>query len=155
VYGSMFAPNQEQAARELLRVCRPGGKIGMANWTPEGFWGQAFGLTARYRPPPPGVRSPLEWGTEKRLRELFGSAVESMQVSPRSALFRYRSVAHWMEVFSHFFGPVMKTLEVLDEARRSAYREELAATLRRFNQSGDDTLMVSADYLEIVLVKSR
>lgn len=154
VYGSMFAPDQEQAARELLRVCRAGGRIGMANWTPEGFWGQAFGLTARYRPPPPGVRSPLEWGTEKRLKELFRGHIRSMQVTPRSALFRFRSSAHWLEVFSRYFGPVMKTLEALDEAGRATYLAELDATLNRFNRSGDATLMVCADYLEVVLVKN-
>jgi ubiquinone/menaquinone biosynthesis C-methylase UbiE len=154
VYGSMFAPDQERAARELLRVCRPGGLIGMANWTPEGFWGQAFGLTARYRPPPPGLRSPLEWGTEQRLQELFGAHVRALHVTPRSALFRFRSSAHWIEVFSCYFGPVMKTLEALDEAGRRAYLGELDATLNRFNQSGDDTLVVSADYLEVVLVKN-
>jgi ubiquinone/menaquinone biosynthesis C-methylase UbiE len=154
VYGSIFAPDQEQAARELLRVCRPGGRIGMANWTPEGFWGQTFGLTARYRPPPPGLRSPIEWGTENRLRELFGTDAASMRIAPRSALFRFRSSAHWIEVFSRYFGPVMKTLEALDDAGRRAYVAELEATLNRFNKSGDDTLVVSADYIEVVLVKN-
>ena len=154
VYGSMFAPDQERAARELLRVCRPGGRIGMANWTPEGFWGQAFGLTARYRPPPPGLRPAVEWGTEKRLRELFGTSTRTLSIMPRSALFRFRSSAHWIEVFSRYFGPVMKALEALDEAGRRAYRDQLDATLNRFNTSGDDTLVVSADYLEIVLVKN-
>jgi ubiquinone/menaquinone biosynthesis C-methylase UbiE len=154
VFGCMFAPDQERAAAELLRVCRPGGRIGMANWTPEGFWGQAFGLTARYRPPPPGLRSAIEWGTERRLRELFGGAVQSMHVTPRSALFRFRSAAHWIEVFSRYFGPVMKTLEMLDDAGSRAYLQELDATLNRFNQSGDATLVVSADYLEIVLTKN-
>jgi ubiquinone/menaquinone biosynthesis C-methylase UbiE len=153
VFGSMFAPQQEKAARELLRVCRPGGRIGMANWTPEGFWGQAFGLTARYRPPPPGLRSPVEWGTEKRLRELFAAA-QSVHITPRTALFRFRSSAHWIEVFNRYFGPVMKTLEALDEAGRGAYLAELDATLNRFNQSGDDTLVLGADYLEVVLVKN-
>jgi SAM-dependent methyltransferase len=154
VFGSMFAPDQEQAARELLRVCRPGGRVGMANWTPEGFWGQAFGLTARYRPPPPGLRSPVEWGTQKRLRELFGASTRSLHISPRTALFRFRDGAHWIEVFSRYFGPVMKTLEALDETGRRAYLGELDATLQRFNRSGDDTLVVGADYLEVVLVKN-
>jgi ubiquinone/menaquinone biosynthesis C-methylase UbiE len=155
VYGSMFAPDQEKAAAELLRVCRPGGRIGMANWTPAGFWGQTFALTARYRPPPPGLRPPVEWGTEHRLRELFGAHARSMQVTPRSARFRFRSSAHWLEVFGRYFGPVMKTLEALDAAGRQRYLLELDDTLHRFNRSDDDTLVVSADYLEVVLVKDR
>lgn len=154
VYGSMFAPRQEQAARELLRVCRPGGRIGMANWTPESFWGKTFGLQARYLPPPVELRPPVEWGTQKRLGELFGTAVRSIDITPRSALFRYRSPAHWIEVFSTYFGPIIRTLETLDAERRGAYLSELEETLRRFNRSGDDTLVVSSDYLEVVMVKA-
>jgi ubiquinone/menaquinone biosynthesis C-methylase UbiE len=154
VFGSMFAPDQEQAARELLRVCRPGGRIGLANWTPEGFWGQAFGVTARYRPPPAGLRSPLEWGRQGRLHELFGQQIRAMHVTARTVLFRFRNSAHWLEVFSRYFGPVMKTLEALDDAGRRAYRDELDVTLNRFNVSGDGTLVVAADYLEVVLVKA-
>jgi SAM-dependent methyltransferase len=153
VYGAMFAPRQERAAQELLRVCRPGGRIGMANWTPDGFWGQTFALQAKYLPPPPGVRPPPEWGTEPRLRELFGEAVSSLQVTRRSALFRYRSSGHWIEVFSAYFGPVMRTLEALDDARRRAYVSDLDATLNRFNVSGDDTLVLRADYLEVVMTR--
>jgi SAM-dependent methyltransferase len=153
VYGSIFAPRQELAAQELLRVCRSGGKIGMANWTPDGFWGQTFGLQARYVPPPAGLRPAPEWGTEPRLRELFGDAVASTQIERKSALFRFRSPQHWIEVFSTYFGPIVRALETLDEARRSAYLADLDATLRRFNRSGDDTLVVSADYLEVVMVK--
>jgi SAM-dependent methyltransferase len=153
VYGSIFAPQQELAAQELLRVCRSGGRIGMANWTPDGFWGQTFGLQARYIPPPAGLRPAPEWGTEPRLRELFGDAVSSVQIERRSALFRFRSPQHWIDVFSSYFGPIMRTLEALDQERRGVYLADLDATLRRFNHSGDDTLMVSADYLEVVMVK--
>ena len=153
VYGAMFAPRPERAAQELVRVCRPGGRIGLANWTPDGFWGQAFGLQAKYLPPPPGLRPPPEWGIEPRLRELFGNAISSLQVTRRSALFRYRSSRHWIEVFSTYFGPVMRTLAALDEAPRRAYLSELEDTLNRFNVSGDDTLVVRADYLEAVMVR--
>jgi ubiquinone/menaquinone biosynthesis C-methylase UbiE len=153
VYGAMFAPRQEKAAQELVRVCRPGGRIGMANWTPDGFWGQAFALQARYVPPPAGVRPPTEWGTESRLRELFGDAVESLRITRRSALFRYRSSGHWIEVFRTYFGPVMRTLEALEEARRSQYLKDLDATLNRFSRSAGETLVLSADYLEVVMVK--
>ena len=153
VYGSMFAPRQEKAADELLRVCRSGGKIGMTNWTPDGFWGQTFGLQAKYIPPPAGLRPPPEWGTEKRLKELFGDRISQMTISKRAALFRYRSADHWIDVFSTYFGPVMRTLEALDGARRQSYLEDLTLTLNRFNGSDDDTLVVQADYLEVVVTR--
>ena len=153
VYGSIFAPRPELAAQELLRVCRSGGKIGMTNWTPDGFWGQAFALQARYLPPPVPLRPPAEWGTEKRLAELFGPAIVSMRIVKRSALFRYRSVAHWIEVFQTYFGPIIRTLAALEEPQRKSYLKELESTLRRFNKSDDKTLVVSADYLEVVMVK--
>jgi SAM-dependent methyltransferase len=151
VYGSMFAPDAVKAAQELLRVCRPGGRIGLANWTPDGFWGQTFGLVGKYLPPPAGVRPPAEWGTEKRLAELFGHAAASTRIARRSALFRFRSSAHWIEVFSRYFGPIIRVRETLDDARRKDFLAELDATLNRFNKSGDGTLMVSADYLEVVM----
>jgi SAM-dependent methyltransferase len=149
----MFAPNQEKAAQELNRVCRPGGRIGMANWTPAGFWGQTFRLVGKYVPPPEGLRPPPEWGTEKRLRELFRTAASSIRIAKRSALFRYRDSGHWIEVFRTYFGPIMRTLEVLDEKRRGEFLKELDDTLNRFNRSGDETLVVSADYLEVVATK--
>jgi ubiquinone/menaquinone biosynthesis C-methylase UbiE len=155
VFGSIFAPRQEVAARELLRVTRPGGKIGLANWTPDGFWGESFGLLARYITPPAGLRPATEWGTESRLRELFADGNCSMHIERRSALFRYRSAEHWIEVFRTYFGPIMRALENLDEQRRRSYLAELDATLRRFNRSGDDTLELSADYLEVVMVKNQ
>lgn len=153
VYGSMFAPDAEKAARELVRVCRPGGKIGMSNWTPGGFWGQTFGLIGKYLPPPPGLRPPPEWGTEHRLKELFGKSTSSMQIAQRSALFRYLDSKHWIRVFSTYFGPIMRVLDNLEEPKRGAFLKELDETLNRFNKSGDTTLMVSADYLEVVIKK--
>jgi ubiquinone/menaquinone biosynthesis C-methylase UbiE len=151
LYGSMFAPDQEVAANELVRVCRPGGKIGMGNWTPDGFWGQTFALVGRYLPPPKGVRPPPEWGTEKRLNELFGASTSSLNITRRSALFRYRDNQHWIEVFSTWFGPIMRVLETLEEHDRGQFLGELNDILGRFNRSGDETLMVSADYLEVVI----
>lgn len=153
VYGSMFAPDPVKAAQELLRVCRPGGRIGLANWTPDGFWGQTFGLVGKYLPPPAGVRPPAEWGTQIRLGELFGHAVASTRISRRSALFRFRSSAHWIEVFSRYFGPIIRVREALDDARRQDFLAELDATLNCFNKSGDGTLVVSADYLEVVMAR--
>ena len=125
----------------------------MANWTPAGFWGQTFRLVGKYLPPPEGLRPPPEWGTEKRLRELFGAATSSIRIAERSALFRYRTSAHWIEVFRTYFGPIIRTLEVLEEKRRSEFLKELDDTLKRFNRSTDDTLVVSADYLEVVMTK--
>ena len=153
IFGSMFAPDQDKAATELMRVCRAGGQIGMANWTPDGFWGQTFGLVSKYVPPPVGVRPPPEWGTEKRLKELFGANVSSMTINERSALFRYRDNAHWISVFKTWFGPIIRVLEKLDDKGRREFLRELDDILTRFNVSGDNTLMVSADYLEVVIVK--
>ncbi|UCD69327.1 MAG: class I SAM-dependent methyltransferase [Betaproteobacteria bacterium] len=153
LYGSMFAPDQEKAARELIRVCRRGGLIGMGNWTPDGFWGQTFALVGRYLPPPTGVRPPPEWGTEKRLIELFGEATSSMHSARRSALFRFRDNQHWIDVFGTWFGPIMRVRENLDDGGYAEFLTELNGILDRFNQSDDDTLLVSADYLEVVIVK--
>ena len=153
VYGSMFAPNAERAAMELLRVCRPGGRIGMANWTPDGFWGQTFGLVGKYLPPPAGVRPPAEWGTQIRLAELFGRGIVSTRIARRSALFRFRSSAHWIEVFSQYFGPIIRVRAALDDERRKDFLAKLDSTLNHFNKSGDDTLVVSADYLEVVMTR--
>ncbi len=153
VYGSMFAPDVEKAASELVRVCRRGGKIGMSNWTPAGFWGQTFGLVGKYLPPPPGVRPPPEWGTEKRLTELFSASTSSMKITERSALFRYQDSQHWIRVFSTWFGPIIRALDNLQDPKRAEFLKELDDILNRFNKSGDDTLVVSADYLEVVVTK--
>jgi len=153
VYGSIFAPDAEKAAQELVRVCKPGGKIGMSNWTPAGFWGQTFGLVGKYLPPPPGVRPPAEWGTEIRLKELFDASTASMKITERSALFRYQDSQHWIRVFSTYFGPIMRALATLQEPKRAEFLKELDDILNRFNKSGDDTLVVSADYLEVVLTR--
>ena len=151
LYGSMFAPNQEKAAQELIRVCRRGGRIAMGNWTPDGFWGRTFALFARYLPPPEGVRPPPEWGTERRLRELFGDKTSSLRVTRRSALFRYRNSQHWIDVFSKWFGPMIRLRETLEDQQERTFLGELNEILDRFNRSGDETLMVSADYLEVVI----
>jgi SAM-dependent methyltransferase len=153
IYGSMFAPDQEKAAGELVRVCRSGGRIGLGNWTPDGFWGQAFALIGKYLPPPAGVRPPPEWGTEKRLKELFGDSTTSMQINKRSALFRFRNNQHWIDVFGKWFGPIVRIKAKLSNEDTATFLTELDSVLSRFNDSGDDTLMVSADYLEVVIVK--
>lgn len=147
-FGVMFAPDQERAAAELLRVCRPGGRIGLANWTPEGFVGQWFQLTARYAPPPAGMKPPLRWGTQAGLRELLG---RDMTVATRLYVLRYRSAQHWLDYFRSNFGPTRQTFERLGAAEQAAFAADLIALAQRFNRSGDETFVAPAEYLEIVL----
>jgi ubiquinone/menaquinone biosynthesis C-methylase UbiE len=147
-FGVMFAPDQQRAAAELLRVCRPGGRIGLANWTPEGFVGQWFQLTARYAPPPPGVKPPLLWGTEAGLRDLFR---REMTVEKRLYVLRYRSAQHWLDYFRSNFGPTRQTFERLGAREQAAFAAELVALAQRFNRSGDGTFVAPAEYLEVVL----
>lgn len=151
--GVMFAPDQEKAASELLRVCKPGGKIGLANWTPNGYVGNMFRTIARHVPPPPGVKPPPLWGTEERLRELFGEEVSSLEVTRRSFVVRYQSARHFIEHFRAYFGPMRKAFEALDEAGRDALAQDLEELLDRWNTSHDGTLVVPADYLEVVAIR--
>jgi ubiquinone/menaquinone biosynthesis C-methylase UbiE len=155
VLGAMFAPSQERTASELLRVCRPGGKIGLANWTPDGFVGQMFRTIGRHAPPPAGVKPPPLWGTEPRLRELFGDGVASLRVVRRYHTFRYRSVQHWLETFRTFYGPMLKAFESLDAAGQDRLAGDLLELAHRFNQSGDETLAAPAEYLDVVAIKDR
>lgn len=152
-FGAMFAPDQERVARELLRVCRPGGKIGMASWTPDGFSGESFRVTARYVPPPAELKPATRWGTEAGLRELFGDGIASLRVTRRSLVFRFRSVQQRAELFRTHFGPTMKTFAGLDPARQRELERDLEELAQRFNRSGDDTLVVPSDYLEVVAVR--
>lgn len=151
--GSMFAPDQERAARELIRVCRPGGRIGMANWTPDGFIGQLFKLTARYVPPAPGLTSPVLWGSEARVRELFGDAVTDLRLTVQQFVFRFRSAQHFVEVFGGYYGPTLKAFEALDASGRDRYAADLAGLAERFNRAADGTVAVPSDYLEIVATR--
>jgi SAM-dependent methyltransferase len=150
--GVMFTPNQEQAAAELLRVCRPGGRIGLANWTPGGFVGQMFKVVGRYVPPPAGVRSPLEWGTEGRLAELFGDDAK-LEIQPRHFVFRYRSAAEWLNVFRAFYGPTNKAFAAVDDEAASSFEHDLLALADTHNTSTSDTLRVPSEYLEVVATK--
>ena len=149
-FGVMFAPDQARAAGELARVCRSGGRIGLAGWTPEGFVGQWFQLCARYAPPPPGVKTPLAWGTEAGLRELLGNA-GPMRTERRFYVMRYPSPGHWLAFFRANFGPVKMAFESLDAAARERFAAEQLELARRFNRSGDDTLVLPGEYLEVVI----
>jgi SAM-dependent methyltransferase len=152
-FGVMFTPNQERAAAELLRVCRPGGKIGLANWTPESFIGQLFKTLGAYLPPPPGVKSPALWGTEVRLAELFAAGSGEIDAQRREFVFRYRSPAHWLEVFRTYYGPLHKAFGALDAAKQDALARELEALMARFNRARDGTLVLPSEYLEVVIGK--
>jgi SAM-dependent methyltransferase len=151
-FGVMFSANQAQAAAELMRVCRPGGRIAMANWTPEGFIGQLFRTLGRYIPPAPGVQSPMRWGSEAGLRELFGEGARGMRVTPRSFVFRYRSAGHFLEIFRTYYGPTVKAFEALDDERQGALAGEIIAMLEERHQGGPG-LAVPSEYLEVVITR--
>ncbi|MCI0614098.1 class I SAM-dependent methyltransferase [bacterium] len=148
-FGVMFTPNQEKAASELLRVCKPGGKIGLANWTPEGFVGQLFKLLAKYIPPMPGVKPPSAWGLESNLQELFGNSV-SLFSKRRYFVFRYLSAQHWIDVFRAYYGPVLKAFAALDAEQQSNLNKDLLLLLESYNRSDNGTLVVPSEYLEVV-----
>ena len=150
-FGVMFTPDQDRAAAEMLRVCRPGGRIGLANWTPDGFIGQVFKTLGSHLPPPAGVKSPALWGTAVRLAELFAGA--TMQATPREFVFRYRSPRHWLEVFRTWYGPVLKAFAALDPTGQARLAADLLALIERLNRSGDGTMVVPGTYLEVVIVK--
>jgi len=152
-FGVMFAPNQERAAGELLRVVRPGGKIGLANWTPEGFIGRLFELTSRYVRPPAGLRSPTEWGTETRLVELFGPMATDIKTQRRTYTFRYRSAEHWIEVFRTYYGPTLKVFAALDPAGQRAYHDALLEFLGRWSRGNGSGLSIPGEYLEVVVTR--
>jgi ubiquinone/menaquinone biosynthesis C-methylase UbiE len=150
-FGVMFTPDQEKAASELARVCKPGGKIGLANWTPESFIGQLFKTIGKYIPPAPGVKSPALWGTKAALDALFGETAREIRTAQREFVFRYRSPAHWIEVFRTYYGPMNKAFSVLDAPKQSAFTQDLQALIASRNRSGDLTLVLPSEYLEVVI----
>jgi ubiquinone/menaquinone biosynthesis C-methylase UbiE len=151
-FGVMFTPNQEQAARELLRVCRPGGKIGLANWTPESFIGQVFKTIGKYVPPAPGVKSPALWGTKAHLDALFGPKAV-VQAQSRHFVMRYKSPTHWLEIFRGYYGPVLKAFAAIDAEAREGLEKDLRALLDKVNVAKDGTLVAPSEYLEVVVTK--
>lgn len=152
-FGVMFTPNQDRAATELLRVCKSGGKIGLANWTPEGFIGQIFKTLGKYLPPPAGAKSPALWGTEARIQEMFGPSVASIKAEKRNFNFRYRSPQHFLDIFRSYYGPILKAFSALDTARQRQLRDDILALVTTMNQAADGTMVVPSEYLEIVIVK--
>jgi SAM-dependent methyltransferase len=153
IYGAMFAPDQEGTARELLRVTRPGGKIGMANWVPDGFVGDVFRTTAKHAPMPPGLTPPVAWGTEARLRELFGDEISDLRVERRVCTQRFRSVDHFLTFFRTYFGPTIAAFERVGADGQEALAADLEAVAAQYNRGGDRAA-IRADYLEVVVVRA-
>jgi ubiquinone/menaquinone biosynthesis C-methylase UbiE len=152
-FGVMFTPNQDRAAAELMRVCKPKGKIGLANWTPEGFIGQVFKTLGKYLPPPAGARSPAQWGTSARLTEMFDADARAIRAESRVFKFRYRSPSHFLDVFKTYYGPVLKAFAALEPAKQEELHNDLHALIVRMNRSGDGTMVVPSEYLEVVITK--
>lgn len=152
-FGAMFTPDHQATAREMLRVVRDGGRVGLANWTPDGFIGRLFKVIGAHVPPPAGVKSPALWGTEPHIVELFGPQAAQIRCERRHFHFRYRSPAHWLQVFRTFYGPTHKAFAALDEAGAKALEREIAALLESMNTGGAASLVVPSEYLEVVVTK--
>jgi ubiquinone/menaquinone biosynthesis C-methylase UbiE len=152
-FGVMFTPNQAQAASELARVCKRGGRIGLANWTPEGFIGQVFRTLGKYLPPAAGAKSPALWGTRSALEDMFGSQASSINAEPRMFNFRYKSAEHFLDVFKTYYGPVLKAFAALDATAQQDLHNDLYALIVRTNRSGDTTMVVPSEYLEVVITR--
>ena len=150
-FGAMFTPDHTRPAREMLRVVRRGGRIGLANWTPEGFIGQLFKVIGAYIPPPAGLKSPALWGAETHLAELFGDGAAHTRSARKMFNFRYRSAAHWIQIFRDFYGPTHKAFAALDAAGQAALEKDITALLNRCNTAGPQSLVVPGEYLEVVI----
>lgn len=152
-FGVMFVADHDRAAAELVRVCRPGGRIGLANWTPEGFIGQLFKTIGKHVPPPPGAKSPALWGTRGRLADWFEPHATSIKTAERNFVFRYRSPEHWLAVFRGYYGPMLKAFAALDTAGQSALERDVLQLVTQFNRSGDGTMVVPSEYLEVIITR--
>ncbi|MCS3728632.1 class I SAM-dependent methyltransferase [Bradyrhizobium betae] len=152
-FGVMFTPDQDKAASELARVCKSGGKIGLASWTPQGFIGQLFKTIGKHVAPPAGVKSPALWGTQARLEEMFITKATEISTEPRMFVFRYRSPEHWLDVFKSYYGPMLKAFAALDETGQAALRRDLMTLLGEFNHADDGTVVVHSEYLEAVITR--
>ena len=154
VFGAMFAPDQEKTASELLRVCRPGGKVGMANWTPSGFVGEMFRITSSHAPLPPGLTPPTAWGTEERLRELFGDGISDLRIEPRLFHQRFLSADHFIDFFREWFGPTKMAFERVGEDGAKSLEADYRDMLETHNVAGDHGLIAPAEYLEVVATRA-
>jgi hypothetical protein len=149
----MFTPEHSASASEMLRVCRPGGRIGLANWTPGGFIGQMFKTLGRHLPPPAGVQPPSLWGTEAHLATLFGANAASIVATPKMFNFRYRSAEHFIDVFRTWYGPVLKAYAALPADKGDALTRDLTELLNSMNRGGARSLVVPGEYLEVVITR--
>jgi SAM-dependent methyltransferase len=154
IFGAMFAPDQERTAAELLRVVRPGGRIGMANWTPEGGLGRLFKTISKHVPPPPGVNPPVLWGTEERVRELFGDGVSDIRFERLPSRQVFRSADHYIEFFRTYFGPIKMAFERLGPDGVAAFEADLRAFLEEANTAGDRGLVIEPQYLQVVATRA-
>jgi SAM-dependent methyltransferase len=152
-FGAMFTPDHARPAREMLRVLRPGGRIGLANWTPEGFIGRLFKVIGAYITPPAGLRSPALWGTEPHIVELFGAQAEDIRCERRTFNFRYRSTEHWLQVFRDYYGPTHKAFAALDAQGQKRLAADITELLEHLNVSGSNSLVIPGEYLEVAIVK--
>ena len=151
-FGVMFTPNQEKSASELVRVVRKGGRVGLANWTPDGFIGQLFKTIGKHVPPPAGIKSPALWGTEARLAELFPG--QKVKATKQVFTFRYKSPEHWLEMFKTYYGPTNRAFAALDAAKQAALQADIVEVLARMNRGGKETLLIPGEYLEVVVTKA-
>jgi ubiquinone/menaquinone biosynthesis C-methylase UbiE len=150
-FGAMFTPDHTRPAREMLRVVRKGGRIGLANWTPESFIGQLFKVIGRYIPPPAGLKSPALWGTEAHLAELFGEQAAAIRAVRKHFNFRFRSAAHWLQVFRDYYGPTHRAFAALNTSGQDALAKDITELLNQHNVGGQSSLVVPSEYLEVVI----
>jgi len=153
-FGVMFAPNHIAAAAELVRVCRPGGRIGLASWTPAGFIGEMFKVVGRHVPPPAGLLPPSLWGKREHLAALFGDAVSAIEAVPRDFAFRYESAQHFVAMFRAYYGPTLKAFAALDERGQQAFAADLEALVAKFDRGNGRGIVVPAEYLEVVATRA-
>jgi ubiquinone/menaquinone biosynthesis C-methylase UbiE len=154
IFGAMFAPDHERCAAELLRVTKPGGRIGMANWVPDSGVGQMFMTTAKHAPPPPGVKPPLLWGTEEHLRQYFGDGISDLRIERKRSRQTFRSADHWLEFFRTYFGPTKVAFERVGPEGEAALEADLRTFLEEANTAGDRALVLEPEYLEVVATRA-
>lgn len=150
-FGAMFTPDHTKPAHEMLRVVRKGGRIGLANWTPDSFIGQLFKVIGKYIAPPAGLKSPALWGTEEHIMDLFGAQAASIRAVRKHFNFRYRSAAHWVQIFRDYYGPTHKAFGALDSQAQDALATDITALLDKHNVGGKSSLVVPSEYLEVVI----